>query len=102
MIRLSEMYLIAIEGASTLEEANKLYADYMVSKGVSRNDYFDSMEAVKTELEKEYRIEFFAEGQMFYYYKRNKAARMWSRENVEVLENEYILPLPNTESNPNK
>lgn len=102
VIRLSEMYLIAIEGASTLEEANKLYADYMVSKGVSRNDYFDSMDAVKTELEKEYRIEFFAEGQMFYYYKRNKAARMWSRENVEVLENEYILPLPNTESNPNK
>ena len=29
MLRLSEMYLIAVEGASTLDEANDLYATYM-------------------------------------------------------------------------
>ena len=102
VIRLSEMYLIAMEGASSLEEANTLYATYMESKGVSRRNYFDSMDKVKAELPNEYRREFFAEGQMFYYYKRNKSARMWSKENVEVRESEYILPLPNTEYNPNK
>lgn len=102
VIRLSEMYLIAIEGSSDLAEMNDLYATYMESKGVSRLNYFNSIEDVQAELANEYRREFFAEGQMFYYYKRNKASRMWSRENVEVLENEYILPLPNTEYNPNK
>lgn len=102
IIRLSEMYLIAMEGASSVNEANALYATYMESKGVARTDYFKSMEDVIIELPNEYRREFFAEGQMFYYYKRNKATRMWSKENVEVLESEYILPLPNTEYNPNK
>lgn len=102
IIRLSEMYLIAVEGASTLTEANSIYETYMVSKGVAVHDPFSSLDEVPVELEKEYRREFFAEGQMFYYYKRNNVKKMWSREAVNVPENEYILPLPNTEFNPDK
>lgn len=101
ILRLSEMYLIAVEGAS-ISEANTLYTTYMESKNVLISNPFTSANDVKNEMQKEYRREFFAEGVMFYLYKRNNAPNMWSRENVTVTESDYILPLPNTEYNPNK
>ena len=94
LLRLSEMYLIAIEGASTLDEVNTLYSTYMASKEVSRTDYFKSMNEVITELSKEYRREFFAEGQMFYYYKRNNTRNLWSNESMAMDEGLYIIPNP--------
>lgn len=97
LLRMSEMYLIAIEGASTLAESNELYYTYMVSKGVARHDYFKTTEEVKTELANEYRRELFGEGQMFYFYKRNKTPRLWSNTSQEMTEDEYIIPLPDTE-----
>lgn len=100
ILRLSEMYLIAVEGASTLAESNQLYATYLASKG-SQAKNFETSEDMQAEMEKEYRREFFAEGQMFYYYKRNNVKRLWSNENVDMRENDYILPLPNTEYNTN-
>lgn len=97
LIRLSEMYLIAIETATTLEEANGLYETYMESKDVARKNFFKSMDEIKTELPKEYRREFFAEGQMFYFYKRNKTEKLWSNESMTLGESEYIIPRPNNE-----
>lgn len=102
IVRLSEMYLIAIETAGTLTEATQLYTDYMLSKGVVVHDAFTSMEDMKKVLEAEFRIEFFAEGQMFFYYKRNNVTTLWSKPNASMSENDYILPLPSTEFNPNK
>lgn len=102
IVRLSEMYLIAVEGAKNVAEANSLYETYMESKGVALHDPFVTLDEVPAELEKEYRRELYAEGQMFYYYKRNKASKMWTGGTYEVVESDYILPLPNTESNPNK
>ena len=55
-----------------------------------------------SQLEQEYRREFFAEGQVFYFYKRHQITQMWSKPSVEITESDYILPLPNTEYNPNK
>ena len=97
LIRMSEMYLIAIETAGTLEESNTLYTEYIASKGVARHDYFTSIQQLTTEMANEYRREFYAEGQMFYYYKRTKATTMWSNGGQILSENNYILPLPNTE-----
>ena len=91
------MYLIAMEGATTLEEVNTLYSKYMVSKNVSRSDYFKSFDDLKIELPKEYRREFFAEGQMFYFYKRNKTQRLWSNESMLMDEGLYIIPNPDTD-----
>lgn len=102
IVRLSEMYLIAIETAKTLTEATQLYSTYMESKGVALHDTFTSKEELKKALEKEFRIEFFAEGQMFYYYKRNNIVTLWSKPDIRMSETEYILPLPSTEFNPNK
>lgn len=102
ILRLSEMYLIAVETASSVAEANRLYSIYMESKGVPVENLFTSLDLMEEELRMEYLREFFAEGQMFYYYKRHNVKNMWSKENITVTESDYLLPLPNTEFNSNK
>lgn len=102
IIRMSEIYLIAVEYAPDMETSKQLYATYMESKGVAVNNPFDSPEARFDELLKEYRREFFAEGQIFYFYKRHNVKKLWSMTETDMLEDKYILPLPKTEVNPNK
>jgi hypothetical protein len=101
MIRVSEIYLIAIETSLDLNEVNALYKEYMAAHNVMlTTDYFTSLDDVQAEILNEYRREFFAEGQMFYAYKRVGATNMlWRTAAVE--EGEYVLPLPETEFNPN-
>lgn len=102
MIRMSEIYLIAIETTTNLGEANSLYKTYMESHDVQiTGDTFSSLQDVKNEMQNEYCREFFAEGQIFYTYKRFKAAKMLLGTG-DVSENDYIVPLPDTEYNPNK
>lgn len=101
MLRMSEIYLIAIETATDLTTANSLYAEYMRACAVTNAPTFTSLEEIKEEVINEYRREFFGEGQMFYTYKRNFVTKMlWN--NNEVTEENYIVPLPLTEYNPNK
>lgn len=96
LIRLSEMYLIAIESALTLDKANELYAEYMRARSVMITGSLNEGE-LKTELEREYRREFWGEGQMFYWYKRHGARRMLWKADRELSESDYIVPLPKTE-----
>lgn len=99
MLRLSEVYLIAMETSNDLEEVHNLYKTYMDDRGFSLYTPFESLEAARTEIENEYRREFFGEGQMFYVYKRLFAKKMlWN--NDEIKESDYILPLPSSEYNP--
>ena len=72
MLRMSEVYLIAVETTSDLAEANRLYAEYMLQ----------------------------AEGQLFYTYKRNQVKDMlWCDE--EMTDDDYVLwNCVNTEFNP--
>ena len=101
MLRMSEIYLIAIETATDLTTANSLYAEYMRACAVTNAPTFTSLEEIKEEVINEYRREFFGEGQMFYTYKRNFVTKMlWN--NNDVTEENYIVPLPLTEYNPNK
>ena len=95
LIRLSEMYLIAMETATTLQEANGFYKIYMEDRGVIASDLNQSQ--LNDEILKEYRREFFGEGQMFFTYKRLGAKRMLWKSDREVGEKDYILPLPKTE-----
>lgn len=101
MLRMSEVYLIAIETAP-LTEANVLFKAYMEEHGVSPilvKD-FTSPEEVQAYIPNEYRREFYAEGHMFYTYKRLGAASIkWYKEPAG--EKVYVLPLPETEYNPN-
>lgn len=100
MLRMSEVYLIAMETSKNLPEVNDWYKTYMLAHNVPNPMNFTSLEEVKAFILNEYRREFFAEGQMFYTYKRINADEMlWCQ--APVSENEYILPLPETEYNPN-
>ena len=107
MLRMSEVYLIAMEGASTLAEANELYYDYRLSHNVSTDPDFASLQEVADYMIPEYRREFFVEGQLFYTYKRLNASTIMgsfidsSHETATMTEKDYIVPLPTTEYNPN-
>lgn len=97
LIRLSEMYLIAMETMS-YTQAQPLYNVYIADRSLSERQ-FTNDEQKKEEIIKEYRREFIAEGQMFYLYKRIGARNMLWRP-LEVVEDNYILPLPTREYNP--
>ena len=99
LIRLSEMYLIAIESAPTLNEANALYIPYMKARNVDASPL--QQEQLMTEIIREYRREFFGEGQKFYTYKRLGIKNMLWKTDREVGEQDYIVPLPSTELNAN-
>lgn len=95
LLRLSEMYLIAIESAASLTEANTLYSEYMLARSVTAAPLTEA--EVAPMLLQEYRREFFAEGQMFYTYKRLGAKRMMWKSDREVSEKDYLPPLPASE-----
>lgn len=95
LIRLSEMYLIAMETAASLTEANALYITYMEARNVIATEL--TQEQLTTEILNEYRREFFGEGQMFYTYKRLGIKKMLWKSDREILEEDYIVPLPSTE-----
>ena len=100
MLRLSELYLIAMESTDDLAEANSLYTTYMASHNVNVQNAFSSLDAVKTELEYEYTREFYGEGQTFYAYKRWGV--QWMIFGTSAMsDDQYVLPIPNTEYDPN-
>lgn len=95
LIRLSEMYLIAMESATSLADVNVLYREYMTARGVVATDLTE--EQVMREIMQEYHREFFGEGMMFYTYKRWGTTQILWKTDREVGENDYIAPLPDTE-----
>ena len=94
MLRLSEMYFIAME-CGTLDQANELYNEFCIQRDVTpvtikNNTQLDEI------LLNEYNREFYAEGQMFYMYKRKAVKRiLWSLD--EGSEETYVVPLPKKE-----
>ncbi len=99
MLRLSEMYLIAIETSNTLNEVLELYRTYMQACSFELYEPFTSIEEARAEIPNEYRREFFGEGQMFYVYKRLAFQKMlWN--NDDISEDDYVIPLPATEYDP--
>lgn len=103
VLRMSEIYLIAMEATTDLNEANKLYKDYMLSQNELVNaDKFTSLNDVKTIIPSLYLREFYGEGLMFYTFKRLGTTiipRNYSQK-IEMNENTYIIPLPDTEYDP--
>ena len=99
LLRLSEMYLIAMETATNLAEANSLYKTFMAARNVNITTDIESEVDLLDKVINEYRLDFYAEGQMFYCYKRLAVKSMlFSYENMG--EEQYIIPLPSSEFNP--
>ncbi|PKP05725.1 MAG: hypothetical protein CVU10_10270 [Bacteroidetes bacterium HGW-Bacteroidetes-5] len=95
LIRLAEMYFIATECGSEL-----LFRDYRIARVLdpSIDGTLTSATAIKERLEKEYRKEFYGEGQMFFFYKRHNYNKFtWPVAKV-VTESAYKLPIPESQS----
>lgn len=96
MLRMAEMYLIAIETASTLTEKNEKLDQFRKSRELPAK-VCDTETEVAEELLREYQREFYAEGQMFFYYKRTGAKSMRWKDDFEIDLKDYQAPIPDTE-----
>ena len=95
LIRLSEMYLIAMETSTDLTEVNQMFTKYMLARNEQPSPFSD-LQSAKDEILNEYRREFMAEGQMFFAYKRTGSALMlWKNDLVK--ESDYVIPIPKSE-----
>lgn len=94
MMRISELFYIAAETApdqaTALGYLNKVLASRGLSAIVNTTD-------LQNEIRKEYRKEFFTEGQTFFYYKRLNAARIEDSPVTEMQAKMYVFPLPEDE-----
>jgi len=101
-IRLSEMYYILAETASTPAAGVGYLNTVRLNRGITVLPNTITAETLKAEITREYQKEFYAEGQLFFYYKRIKALRMQFR-NIDMAPGQYVLPIPDSELqfNPN-
>lgn len=95
LIRLAEMYLIAVETAPTIAEAQTYWDTFETSRNVEPIALTE--QNMETTLQSEYLKEFFAEGKMFYFYKRHNTdyTKWWNMERGISID--YVLPLPEAE-----
>lgn len=98
MLRLSEMYYVAAECTTDLEESARWLNLVRKARGLEERA-FTSFSEVESYLTAEYRREFYSEGQLFYRYKwLNATAIDYSTVSIaDKLEEVYIFPLPDQE-----
>lgn len=95
IIRLAEMYLISAEFAPSMLESNNVMREFKEHRGAAHVNYPTRAERTR-DIQNQYNGEFWAEGQMFYYYKRTNAQYMvWGYK--EILERDYVVPIPDGE-----
>ena len=99
-IRLSEMYYIAAECTYATDPAKGIgYLNTVrTHRGIGSTLPAGTESSFYTELLKECRKEWYAEGQIFYMYKRlNRAIINQNGGNIPVSDKTFVLPLPNDE-----
>ncbi|MDR2815318.1 MAG: RagB/SusD family nutrient uptake outer membrane protein [Proteiniphilum sp.] len=99
LLRLSELYLILIEDLS-LEEAKPYFSAYRTSRSMNisvEETSFVDENARLSRLEKEYRKEFYGEGQMFFFYKKHNYESFTWPAAFTVPANGYVIPKPKSQ-----
>lgn len=97
VIRLSEMYYILAEAAATPAEGAAFLNVVRKNRGLAELPVTTITQTVfNNELTKEYQKEFYAEGQLFFYYKRKKVVRMQFMT-ADIALSKYVLPIPDAE-----
>jgi starch-binding outer membrane protein, SusD/RagB family len=98
LMRVTEAYLIAAEAstvtADKFQYLNTVRAARNLGTPVAPTANFT------TELTKEYQKEFYGEGQLFFYYKRNNTTAIENGSvsgNITMNADKYVLPLPDIE-----
>lgn len=99
LIRVSEMYFIVMACGSQAQ-AQEMFKTFRVNRNMdsSIDSELTDGPAITRRLEKEYRKEFYGEGQMFFYYKRNKVGQYTWPANFTVDVAKYILPRPDSQT----
>ncbi|MFV0484487.1 MAG: RagB/SusD family nutrient uptake outer membrane protein [Bacteroidales bacterium] len=98
LIRMSEMYLIAIEAATDQAKAQTLWDNFRASRMLPLETLPSDKEELRDKIIEEYRREFFAEGQGFYAYKRLNVGKdkfLWLPSEVSTIN--YVVPVPQDE-----
>ncbi|MFT3902785.1 MAG: RagB/SusD family nutrient uptake outer membrane protein [Niabella sp.] len=100
LIRISEMYYIVAECEPDAATAVGYLNTVRFNRGIP--DLAATVN-VTTEIRKEYMKEFYGEGQLFYYYKRTKAATIpngaAATGNIAMNATKYVVPVPQSETN---
>ncbi len=99
LLRISEMYLIAVEAAPSLAESQSYWSTFRTARNISVSALSADPALLKDEVIKEYRKEFVAEGQAFFNYKRLNMPKnkiIWASTAAAVVLN-YVVPLPKSE-----
>lgn len=99
LLRLPEMYYILCE-CSSLNEAPQYINLVRQKRGFSNTASYTAFanDAERTAaLDKEYRKEFYAEGQYFWFLKRNKMTSFINSAIEEMGTSQYVFPLPDNE-----
>jgi hypothetical protein len=96
LLRLSELYLILIEDLP-LEEAKPYFSTYRTARVLNASVEETSLIDENTRLdrlEKEYRKEFYGEGQMFFFYKKHNYESFTWPGFFTVPADAYVIPKP--------
>lgn len=96
-IRLSEMYYIAAESSASLQEGVGYLNDVRKARLIPELPIPASQAVLDNEIMLEYRKEFYAEGQLFYFYKRKNVLSIPNGVGNPMNASKYVLPLPNDE-----
>lgn len=97
LLRVSELYLIAAETATSLVDGEQYFNELRRNRDITPVTFLNESQR-RQEIIKEYRKEFYAEGQMFYQYKRCSIENiLWTT--IPGNEAVYVLPLPKEEIN---
>lgn len=97
LIRLPEMYYILAECATTLADAATELSVVRSSRGVDEIEINSEDERTK-QIEKEYRKEFYAEGQLWYFYKRLGYETFLNCPVEKMTESNYRFSIPDDET----
>ena len=99
VIKLAEMYYIAAEASPSIDEAlfylNKVRTARLIPALTTST--ITNQTQLDNEIFKEYRKEFFAEGQLWYYYKRKKTTSLQNTVDWSFNLSKYVFPIPNKE-----
>lgn len=96
-IKLAEMYYIAAEASPAPEEGVVYLNAVRDARLIPELPETLTNDNLQAELLKEYRKEFYGEGQLWYYFKRKNTASLPDGVGNPMTTNKYVLPYPLTE-----
>jgi hypothetical protein len=103
LIRMGEMYLIAAECEPGLTEALGYLNELRIHRNTAALPSSTSQSQLIANILKEYRREFYGEGQLFFYYKRtlaNSIVAAATNASLVINPDNYIFPIPLSETSP--